>query len=57
MRYGYDALNRIRHIRYGNGVETAYTYDGDGNIRTLETKAGENVLLLSLIHISCIPQL
>ena len=43
--YGYDALNRIRHIRYGNEVETAYTYDGDGNIRTLETKAGENVLL------------
>ena len=45
VRYGYDALNRIRHIRYGNGVETACTYDGDGNIRTLETKAGENVLL------------
>ena len=45
VRYGYDALNRIRHIRYGNGVETAYTYDGDGNIRTLETKAGEDVLL------------
>ena len=45
VRYGYDALNRIRHIRYGNGVETAYTYDGDGNIRTLETRAGENVLL------------
>lgn len=43
--YGYDALNRIRHIRYGNEVETAYTYDGDGNIRTLETRAGENVLL------------
>ena len=45
VRYGYDALNRICDIRYGNGVETAYTYDGDGNIRTLETKAGENVLL------------
>ena len=45
VRYGYDALNRIRHIHYGNGVETAYTYDGDGNIRTLETRAGENVLL------------
>jgi RHS repeat-associated protein len=45
VRYGYDALNRIRHIRYGNGVETAYTYDGDGNIRTLETRAGEDVLL------------
>ena len=45
VRYGYDALNRIRDIRYGNGVETAYTYDGDGNIRTLETRAGENVLL------------
>ena len=25
--------------------ETAYTYDGDGNVRTLETKAGEDVLL------------
>ena len=45
VRYGYDALNRICDIRYGNGVKTAYTYDGDGNIRTLETKAGENVLL------------
>ena len=45
VRYGYDALNRIRHIRYGNGVETAYTYDGDGNVRTLETRAGENVLI------------
>lgn len=45
VRYGYDALNRISRIHYGNGVETAYTYDGDGNIRTLETRAGENVLL------------
>lgn len=43
--YGYDALNRISRIHYGNGVETAYTYDGDGNIRTLETRAGEDVLL------------
>ena len=45
VRYGYDALNRISRIHYGNGVETAYTYDGDGNISSLETKAGENVLL------------
>lgn len=45
VRYGYDALNRICDIRYGNGVKTAYTYDGDGNVRTLETRAGENVLL------------
>ena len=45
VRYGYDALNRICDIHYGNGVETAYTYDGDGNVRTLETRAGENVLL------------
>ncbi len=45
MRYGYDALNRISRIHYGNGVETAYTYDGDGNISSLETKAGETVLL------------
>ena len=37
-------MNRISRIYYGNGVETAYTYDGDGNIRTLETKAGEDVL-------------
>ena len=47
VRYGYDALNLISHIRYGSGVETACTYDGDGNIRTLETKAGEHVLLSS----------
>ena len=45
VRYGYDALNRICDIRYGNGVKTAYTYDGDGNVRTLETRAGENVLI------------
>ena len=45
VRYGYDALNRISRIHHGNGVETSYTYDGDGNIRTLETRAGENVLL------------
>lgn len=45
VRYGYDALNRISRIHYGNGVETAYTYDGDGNVRTLETRAGENVLI------------
>ena len=45
VRYGYDALNRICDIRYGNGVKTAYTYDGGGNVRTLETRAGENVLL------------
>ena len=31
MLYGYDALNRISNIHYGNGVETAYTYDGNGN--------------------------
>lgn len=45
VRYGYDALNRISHISYGNGVETAYAYDEDGKISSLETKAGENVLL------------
>ena len=45
VRYGYDALNRISRIHYGSGVETAYTYDGDGNVRTLETRAGENVLI------------
>ena len=45
VRYGYDALNRISRIHYGNGVETAYTYAGDGNVRTLETRAGENVLI------------
>ena len=38
-------MNRISRIHYGNGEETAYTYDGDGNIRTLETSAGEDVLL------------
>jgi YD repeat-containing protein len=32
VRYGYDALNRISRIHHGNGVETSYTYDGDGNV-------------------------
>lgn len=45
VRYGYDALNRISKIHYGNGVETSYTYDGEGNISSLETKAGEKILL------------
>ena len=36
MRYGYDALNRVGRIHYGNGVETSYTYDGNGN-RTAKT--------------------
>ena len=45
VRYNYDALDRISHIRYGNGVETAYAYDVDGNISSMETKAGENILL------------
>ena len=47
--YGDDALNRISWIHYGNGVETTYTYDGDGNISSLKTKAGEN-LLLSFVY-------
>ena len=45
VRYNYDALDRISHIRYGNGVETVYEYDADGDISSMETKAGENVLL------------
>lgn len=45
VRYGYDALNRISHIRYGNGVETAYAYDGSGNLSSLETRAGSETLL------------
>jgi len=45
VRCGYDALDRISHIRYGNGVETVYAYDADGNISSMETKAGENILL------------
>ncbi len=38
-------MNRITRIHYGNGVETAYSYDVDGNISSLETRAGENILL------------
>ena len=45
VKYAYDNLNRVTDIHYGNGVATAYTYDGDGNISSLETRAGEKVLL------------
>ena len=59
--YGRDSWGRIttvRHadgteegyeytpsIRYGNGMETRYEYDGDGNVSRMETKSGEEVLL------------
>lgn len=45
VKYAYDNLNRVTDIHYGNGVATAYTYDGDGTISSLETRAGEKVLL------------
>ncbi len=58
MLYGYDALNRISNIHYGNGVETAYTYNGNGN-RTAKTGtqatlgdiiSGSNALDLSYVY-------
>ena len=58
MLYGYDALNRISNIHYGNGVETAYTYDGNGN-HTAKTGtqatlgdiiSGSNALDLSYVY-------
>lgn len=45
MQYGYDGLDRIEHIHYGNGVQTNYAYDCDGNISHLETKTESAVLL------------
>ena len=58
MLYGYDALNRISNIHYGNGVETTYTYDGNGN-HTAKTGtqatlgdiiSGSNALDLSYVY-------
>ncbi len=45
LKYGYDSLDRIEHIHYGNGVQTNYAYDCDGNISHLETKTESAVLL------------
>jgi YD repeat-containing protein len=42
VQYGYDSLDRIH---YGNGVQTNYAYDCDGNISHLETKTESAVLL------------
>ena len=45
VQYGYDSLDRIEHIHYGNGVQTTYAYDCDGNISHLETRTESAVLL------------
>ena len=45
VQYGYDSLDRIEHIHYGNGVQTNYAYDCDGNISHLETRTESAVLL------------
>ena len=45
VNYGYDSLNRLESIHYGNGVQTTYAYDCDGNISHLETKTERAVLL------------
>ena len=43
--FNYDSLDRLEGIHYGNGVQTTYAYDCDGNISHLETKTESAVLL------------
>ena len=45
VSYVYDSLDRLEGIHYGNGVQTTYAYDCDGNISHLETKTESAVLL------------
>ena len=45
VQYRYDCLNRLERIAYGNGIETSYQYDENGNVSYLETRMGEEKLL------------
>ena len=62
MRRGMPELVRgmkavIRAVSYTHldvYKRQAYTYDGDGNIRTLETRAGEAVLLSFAYRYRCV---
>jgi RHS repeat-associated protein len=40
----YDATGKPHFVSYGNGVETAYQYDGMGHLSALSTTKGANVL-------------
>lgn len=44
--YEYDCLDRLEQIVYGNGIVTHYQYDDSGNVSSLETKLGEENLLM-----------
>lgn len=50
VNYGYDRLNRLESIHYGNEVQTTYAYECDGSISHLETKTESAVLISFSCH-------
>lgn len=40
ITYAYDALNRLRAVKYSDGKHQVYTYDPAGNIIAVDPDAG-----------------
>ena len=45
--YDYDGAGQIRKLRYGNGVQTEYSYQDDGDIASLVTVTEQGQVLLN----------
>ena len=45
--YDYDGVGQIRRLRYGNGVQTEYSYQDDGDIASLVTVTEQGQMLLN----------
>ena len=49
--YDYTGAGQIRKLRYGNGVETEYSYREDGELSSLVTLTGPGQVLLNFDYV------
>ena len=47
VAYDYDGAGQLRKLRYGNGVQTEYSYQDDGDIASLVTVTEQGQMLLN----------
>ena len=47
VQYSYDPAGRLKQKDMGNGTRTVYTYDGDGNVRSITNLAPDHVTVNS----------
>lgn len=50
MEYTYDRANRLKEVRFANGVVTKYTYDRDQNLTSLITLGKQGECFLSYTY-------